>query len=124
MGFSRFSKERLLPILINRTALFFFIMSVLTLFLYAAGTVQEFTDATQFTLLALYSVLGIFLTITAIFGIVLDLGRFISTKKGRYFLRAGGYLFLVIFGIVTVLAVMAILALSGHALSGLALSGG
>jgi hypothetical protein len=118
MGFSRFSKERLLPILINRTALFFFIMSVLTLFLYAAGTVQEFTDATQFTLLSLYSVLGIFLTITAISGIILDLGRFTSTKKGRYFLRAGGYLFLVVFGIVTVLAVMAILALSGIALSG------
>jgi len=114
MGFSRFSKERLLPILINRTALFFFIMSVLTLFLYAAGTVQGFTDATQFTLLALYSVLGIFLTITAISGIILDLGRFVSAKKGRYFLRAGGYLFLVIFGIVTVLAVMAILALSGR----------
>jgi hypothetical protein len=113
MGFSRFSKERLLPILINRTALFFFIMSVLTLLLYAAGTVQEFTDATQFTLLALYPVLGIFLTITSIFGIILDLGRFIGTKKGRYFLRAGGYLFLVIFGAVTVLAVMAILALSG-----------
>jgi len=118
MGFPRFSKERLLPILINRTALFFFIMSVLTLFIYAAGTVQEFTDATQFALLALYSVLGIFLTITAIFGIVLDLGRFISAKKVRYFLRAGGYLFLVVFGVVTVLAVMAILALSGQALSG------
>jgi len=118
MGFFRFSKERLLPILINRTALFFFIMSVLTLFLYTVGTVQEFTDTTQFTLLALYSVLGIFLTITAISGIVLDLGRFISAKKGRYLLRAGGYLFLVIFGIVTVLAVMAIMALSSHALSG------
>jgi hypothetical protein len=118
MGFSRFSKERLLPILVNRTALFFFVMSILTLFLYAAGTAQQFTDSTQFTMLALNSVLGIFLTITAIFGIILDIGRFISTKKGRYFLRAGGYLFLVIFGAVTVLVVMAILALSGYALSG------
>jgi hypothetical protein len=88
-------------------------MSILTLFLYAAGTVQEFTDTTQFTLLALYSVLGIFLTITSISGIILDFYRFISTKKGRYLLRAGGYLFLVVFGAVTVLAVMAILALSG-----------
>jgi hypothetical protein len=113
MGFSRFSEERLLPILINRMVLFFFVMGILTLFLYAAGTVQEFTDSTQFTLLAIYSVLGIFLTVTAISGIVLDLGRFISTKKGRYFLRAGGYLLLVVFGAVTVLAVMAILALSG-----------
>jgi len=113
MGFTRFSKERLLPILINRTALFLFVMSILTLFLYIAGTVQEFTDATQFALLTLYSVLGIFLTITSIAGIVLDLTRFIGAKKGRYFFRAGGYLFLVIFGAVTVMAVMAIFALSG-----------
>jgi len=113
MGLTRFSKERLLPMLINRTALFFFIMSVLTLFLYAAGTVQEFTDATQSALLALYSVLGIFLTITSVSGIILDVTRFIGAKKGRYFFRAGGYLFLVIYGAVTVMAVMAILALSG-----------
>jgi hypothetical protein len=113
MGFTRFSKERLLPILISRTALFLFVMSVLTLFLYAAGTVQEFTDATQFALLALYSVLGIFLTITSISGIILDMTRFIGAKKGRYFFRAGGYLFLAIFGAITVIAVMAILALSG-----------
>jgi len=113
LEFARFSKERLLPILINRTALFLFVMSVLTLFLYAAGTVQEFTDTTQFALLTLYSVLGIFLTITSLSGIILDLTRFIGAKKGRYFFRAGGYLFLVIFGAVTVMAVMAILALSG-----------
>ena len=113
MGFSRFSKERLLPILINRTTLFFFIMCILTLFLYAAGTAQNFTDSTQFALLTLYSVLGIILTITSISGIVLDFGRFINTKKVRYFFRAGGYLFLVVFGAVTVLLVMAILALSG-----------
>ena len=113
MGFSRFPKERQLPIIINRTVLFFLIVGILTLLLYAAGTVQEFTDATQFALLAFYSVLGIFLVITAISGTVLDLTRFISSKKVRYLLRAGGYLFLVIFGIVTVLAVMVILALSG-----------
>jgi hypothetical protein len=113
MGFPRFSKEKLLPILINRTALFFFIMCILTLFLYVAGTVREFTDSTQFTLLALYSVLGIFLTITSISGIILDLIRFISSRKSRYFFRAGGYLFLVIFGAATVLAVIAILVLSG-----------
>jgi hypothetical protein len=113
MGFSRSPKEKLLPILINRTALFFFIMSILTLFFYVAGTFQEFTDSTQFALLALYSILGSFLTITSISGIILDLTRFIATKKSRYFFRSGGYLFLVIFGSVTVLAVMAILALSG-----------
>jgi hypothetical protein len=113
MGFSRFSKERLLPILINRTALFFFIMSILTLFLYAAGTIQDFTDSTQFMLLTLYSVLGIFLTISSFSGIALDLTRFIGTKKSRYIFRAGGYLFLMIFGAVTVLVVMAILTLSG-----------
>ena len=113
MGFSRFYTEKLLPILINRTALFFFIMCILVLFLYAAGTVQEFTDATQFALLAFYSVSGIFLTITSLSGMFLDLTRLIGAKKSRYFFRAGGYLFLVIFGVVTVLAVMAILVLTG-----------
>ena len=116
MDFSRFTEEKLLPILVNRAVIFFFIMCLLALFLYAAGTVQEFTDSTQLTLLRLYTVLGIFLTVSSVSGIVLNLGRFIKTKKGRYFLRAGGYIFLVLFGAVTVLAAMAIVAVSGAAL--------
>ena len=112
MNFSRFPKDKLLPILVNRTAIFFFIMCLLTLSLYLAGTVQEFIDATQFVLLRCYAAFGIFLAIISASGIVIDLYRFLKTKKGRYILRAGGYGFFIIFGTITVLAAMAILAIS------------
>ena len=105
--------EKLLPILINRTVLFFFLMSLLTLFFYLAGTAQGFMDSTQFLLLRLYTVFGIFLAITSASGVILDLSRLIRTKRIRYLFRAGGYVFLVIFGIVTVIIVMAIIAISG-----------
>ena len=112
MGFSRYLKERLLPILVNRTVVFFFLMCLLTLFLYAVGTVQDFIDSTQLSLLRLYGVLGIFLTIASVYGIALNLGRLIKNKKSRYLLRAGGYMLLVIFGFVSVMAAMFIITLS------------
>ena len=106
-------KDKLLYILVNRTTIFFLIIGLLTLFLYAAGTVQGFIDSTQVSLLRLYSVLGIFLTVISICGVFLDLGRYIRSKKGRYLARAGGYALLVIFGAATVLAAMLIVTLSG-----------
>ena len=112
MKFTKLTKEKLLSLLVNRTAIFFFLMCLLTLFLYTAGTVQDFIDSTQLFLLNLYFILGIFLIIASVSGFVHDLGRFIKTKKNRYILRAGGYIFLVIFGIVTVLIVSAITAIS------------
>ena len=113
MGFSRLSKDKLLYILINRTVIFLFVICLLTLSLYAAGTIQGFVDSTQLFLLKLYEAIGIFLMVTSLFGIVLDIERCIKRKKKRYLLRAGGYLFLVIFSITTVLTVMTIIALSG-----------
>ena len=112
MDFSRLPKEKLLYILVNRTVIFLFVMCLLTLSLYAAGTIQGFIDSTQLFLLKLYEGLGIFLMVTSFCGIVLDIERCFKVKKKRYLLRAGGYLLLVIFSIVTVLAVMAIIALS------------
>jgi len=113
MVFTRFSKEKILPILINRAVLFLLIMCLLILFLYFAGTIQDFMDSTQFLLLNLYYVLGIFLTLTSFGGVILDLGRFLKAKKLRYLLRAGGYLSLVIFGTITVFFITAIIAISG-----------
>jgi len=106
-------KEKLFPILVNRTVLFFFLMCLLTLFLYLAGTSQGFIDSTQLNLLKLYSILGIFLTFTSASGVVVDLSRMARTKKAGYLFRAGGYLFLMVFGTVTVLAAIAIIAISG-----------
>ena len=113
MNFSPSVREKLLPILINRTVLFFFFMSLLTLFFYLAGTAQGFIDSTQFLLLRLNTIFGIFLAFTSVSGLILDLGRLIRTKRIRYLLRAGGYAFLVIFGIATVIIVSAIVAISG-----------
>ena len=112
MNLTRYRKERILPILINRTVIFFFLMCLLTLFLYVAGTAQGFIDSTQIFLLRLYVVLGFFLTTASIFGVFLDLGRFIKRKKPRYIFRAGAYLFMVFFGIVTVIAALFIIVLS------------
>ena len=106
-------KEKFLYLLVNRLAIFFFLMCLLTLFLYAAGTIQDFIDSTQLFLLNLYFTLGIFLTIASVSGMLLDLNRYSRTKKTRYLLRAGGYVFLVFFGIVTVFAASAITAISG-----------
>ena len=105
-------KEKLLPILISRTVIFFSAMCLLTIFLYAAGTAQGFLDSTQFALLRLYVVLGIFLTAAAACGMLLDLGRLFKLKKIRYLLRAGGYMVLVIVGSVTALAALFIIAMS------------
>ena len=105
-------KEKLLPILVNRTAIFFFLICLFTLFLYAAGTVQGFIDSTQLFLLSFYVFTGIFLTVASISGIVINIKRLILNKKARYLLRAGGYIFLVIFAYFTGLAVIAIISIS------------
>jgi uncharacterized membrane protein SpoIIM required for sporulation len=112
MYLTRFSKERLFSILISRMVIFFFLMCLLTLFLYAAGTVQNFIDTTQLSLLRLYSIFGIFLAVSSGFGFALDLHRFVKTKKIRYLSRAGGYMLLLIFGATTVLTVISIIAVS------------
>ena len=119
MKLSRLRKERLLPILINRTAIFFFLMSLLTIFLYAAGTVQGFIDTTQLNLLRLYVFLGIFLAAASVFGIFLELNRAVNQKRTRYLLRASAYLFLAVFGVATIMAALFILALSeGNRIAG------
>jgi len=105
-------KEKLLPIMANRTVIFFFVMCLLTIFLYAAGTIQGFIDSTQFALIRLYVVLGIFLTVCSGCGMFLNLGLLFRFKKTRYLLGAGLYILLVIFGAATVLLAMFIIAIS------------
>ena len=105
-------KEKLLPVLVSRSVIFFLFMCIFTLFIYAIGTSQNFDDSTQLKLLNLYAVLGFFLTTTSISGMVLNLLRFFRMKKPRYLLRAGTYLLLVIFGVATVLGVLVIVTIS------------
>ena len=110
---------RFFPILVNRTVIFFFLMCLLVLFLYGVGTIQGFVDSTQLALLFVYVAMGIFLTIASIGGIVIEARRFFKIRKIRYFFRAGGYMFLMIFGSITVLAIMFIISVaSGNSDSG------
>ena len=109
---SRSSIEKLIPILVNRTVFFFFSMCLLVLAVYAAGTVQGFIDTTQHFLLSVYVVLGIFLTFSSIRGLSVNLRRFFKRKRVRYLVRAGGYMLLIIFGSITVLAVMFIITVA------------
>ena len=113
MVFSQYLKEKLLPILISRTVFFFLLMSLFTLFLYVAGTIQGFVDSTQLALLKVTVVLGIFITVISAYGTLLDLRRLFKLRKTRYLLRAGGYTLLVIFGVATVLAALFIITVSG-----------
>ena len=112
MKFNRLSKERLFSLLVNRLVIFFFLMCVLTLFLFIAGTVQDFIDSTQLFLLNLYNVLGVLLIAASFLGMIFDLYRFAKTRKARYLPRAGGYILLAVFGIFTVLMASAITAIS------------
>jgi len=112
MNFSVNLKEKLLPILVSRMVIFFFLMCLLTLFLYAAGTAQGFIDSTQLFLLSVYVVLGIFLTVSSTVGFGINLVRYFKIRKIRYLCRAGGYMFLMIFGSATVLAIMFIITVA------------
>ena len=113
MRFPRLLKEKLLIILISRTAFFFFLMCLVTIFLYVAGTIQNFIDSTQIFILKFYVILGIFLVTFSFCGVIIGIKRFIDLRKRRYLLRAGGYLLFVLFGIVTILAVIFILTITG-----------
>jgi hypothetical protein len=104
--------ENILPLLVSRTVIFFSVMCLLTLLVYAAGTIQGFMDSTQLALLRLSTVLGFFLAVSSIFGIAVNLVRFFIYRNARYFLRAGIYLPLVLFGVITLLIAMSIITLS------------
>ena len=112
MNFFRSPKDKLLSILTFGTAIILFFINLLNLILYATGTIREFVDSTQFSLLQINSVLGIFLITTSLFGIILVLVNFIRKRKVLSFLKAFGYLILVAFGTATVLAAMFIITIS------------
>jgi len=113
MHFPGFLKEKLLIILVSRTVFFFFLMCLITIFLYTVGTVQDFIDSTQLYLLKFYVILGIFLITFSICSIILGMKRFFEMKKSRYLFRVSGYLFFVIFGMVTVLIAIFIITITG-----------
>ena len=100
-------------IIVNRIALFLFLMCFLTAFFYVLGTIQGFMDDTQFILLDLVVILGIFLSAASIFGFILNLALFIPGRKLRNFWGIFLYCFLVIFGGSIALAASFFIIVSG-----------
>ena len=105
-------KGRLFPVLVNRAVIFFFIMSLMTFFLYIIGTIQGFVDSTQLLLLRLLVILALCLIVSSVFGLVLNVMRFSKQKKLRYLIRAGCYFLLILFGVITALIILFIFTLS------------
>ena len=113
MKFSRPQKKPLVAILVKRTVFFFFSISLLTSFLYAVGTRQGFMEITQIILLRLLIIIGIFLSIGALYGGILDAGLIIFKGRRRYIMGIVSYLLLVIFGVAISLTASFILVLAG-----------
>ena len=89
---------KILAIVINRISILFFIMSVITGFIYLLGSNQGFMDQTQFFLLRAVTVLGILLLISSVFGLVINLFIFVIVKKRRYLFGSFLYIFFIVSG--------------------------
>lgn len=92
-------KKPIILILVKRTMWFFFGICLLSLFLYAIGTNQGFMERTQFMLLWITVMVGLFIGVGSLYGIGLDLWL-IFHKKFRYLSGIGGYLCFGVFGII------------------------
>ncbi|MDR2634066.1 MAG: hypothetical protein LBC51_10670 [Treponema sp.] len=91
-------KKPIILMLVKRTVFFFSGICLLSLFLYGIGTNQGFKEQTQFMLLHITVMVGLFIGVGSLYGIGLDLWR-IFQKQYRYLCGIGGYLCLGVFGI-------------------------
>jgi hypothetical protein len=93
-------------------SLFAFFLSLVVFCFYAAGAAQEFTDRTQFFLLRIQGVLGLFLALVSLYGIGYKV-YLMSGKKGRALPDLAVYLFFTVFGILLSVSASFIRALAG-----------
>jgi hypothetical protein len=92
---------------------FFLFLCLFSLFLYAAGTRQGFTDKTQLFLLRLSLSLALVLSVCSVCGIGFCLPRMFRGFHFRYILITGAYLCLGVFGAAVSLVVSFIIAAAG-----------
>jgi hypothetical protein len=92
-------QKPLIALLIKRTVIFFFGLCVLSLFLYGVGTTQGFMDKTQFLLLRLIIVLGIFQGVGSVYGIICDIWLFCTQRLVSYLGGIGAYMLIGLCGI-------------------------
>jgi hypothetical protein len=106
-------KRPVIVLWVKRTAIFFFSLSVLTVFLYAIGTAQEFMDRTQLLSLRLSVALGLCLAIDSLCGVVLNLWFFFQRREIRFLGNFGLYFVTGIFGSAMSTAAAFIIVASG-----------
>jgi hypothetical protein len=117
MRFIRPEKKTITAILIKRGVVFLAMMLLLTGFLYAAGTIQGFTDQTQLLLLGLARKEGLGLAAGALYGIISNLWFFPLNRNRRVFWGTGAYIFLGLFGILmSALAAFILVLVGGNTL--------
>ena len=118
-----------LPALLNRVVLFLFFMCLLVVFLYAIGNIQGFMDSTQLFLLKLSSILNLSMSAAAFFGFIQSIFSFIKRLKSsldennprnngknhrfRFFRNAFFYVLLIVLGILSALAAIFVITVSG-----------
>lgn len=99
MKFRRPRKKPLIALLVKRTVFFFFFASIFIILLYAVGTVQDFMENTQIILLRLLVITGLFLSIAAVYGSLLNVGFLFIKRQKQFFLGIIPYLLLIVFGV-------------------------
>lgn len=117
MKFTRPQKKPLIALLVKRTVFFFFSFSLLITFLYIVGTIQGFMETTQTILLRLLVIMGIFLSIGALYGSIMDAGFILINHRRRFILGIISYLLLVMFGVTISVISSFILVLTGGNIS-------
>jgi hypothetical protein len=98
--------------LFQGAALFFFGLCFFSLFLYAAGTRQDFTDAAQLLLLRLSRYLALALSVCSVWGIIYCLLPKIRDPRFRRVMNIAVYLLLCAFGFAVNLLTSFIIAAS------------
>jgi hypothetical protein len=82
------NNKPIIAFLVKRTVFFFFAICILTFLLYGIGTGQGFMDTTQFELLRLSIIFGLFLGVGSLYGIILNCVLFIrATGAARHGVR-------------------------------------
>jgi hypothetical protein len=99
--------------LVKGGGLFFFFMSLFSVFLYGVGVRQRFMDTTQIMLLRISALSALILGILSMYGIVLDIWFLIRTRGLRFLFGIMVYFVAAVFGILIAAVAIFILVLAG-----------
>ncbi|MDR2494055.1 MAG: hypothetical protein LBD24_02415 [Spirochaetaceae bacterium] len=102
MKIMRPERKPILVILVKRTVTLFLGLCLMVIFLYCLGTAQGFMDRTQLRLLRLGEGMGLFLWVSAGYGVALDC-YLIYRGRIRYVRSLVSYVFIGVFGIAVAL---------------------